>query len=157
MFFGVFFPTSILLPSGLKQHDLDSKTCKLSFSFPSAGSIWFWASVTMYSFKVAPAWTTWAFPKKRETASIRWQNHRQYCYNSYVCLATEACISYIKNSLKQFLLKGSTNFQRRKNTRSTLSYNPTSCGHPTTNAWCRRPEHQLDHNIIPAAHKLPFP
>lgn len=45
-----------------KQHDLDSKTYKLSFSFPSAGSICFWVSVTMYSFSAAPAWNNMSVP-----------------------------------------------------------------------------------------------
>lgn len=42
------FPPEMLLPKGLKQHKLDSKTSQLGFSFSSPGAICLQVSMVLY-------------------------------------------------------------------------------------------------------------
>lgn len=116
------FPPEMLLPKGLKQHDLDSKTSQLSLSFSSAGAICPWVSTALYvllllcvCMQQLPMFLVRPLPKKKDMESMCWWSIDNICYIFYFCLTTKKfCISYIKNSLKQSLLDGFVNFQERQ-------------------------------------------
>lgn len=131
------FPPKMLLPKGPKQHDLDSKTSQLSFSFSSAGAICLWVCMALYVLLLLcgcmpqlPMFLVRPLPKKRDMGSMHWWSVDNICYIFYFCLTTKNfCISYIKNALKQSLSDGFGNFQGRQKFRYMESYNQISCIH----------------------------
>ena len=129
------FPPEMQLPKGLKQHDLDSKTSQLSFS--SAGAICLRVSTALcvllllcVCIQQLPMFPVWPPPKKRDMGRRCWWSIDNIYYVFYFCLTSKNfCISYIKNSLKQSLSDGFSNFQGRQKFRHMASYNQISCTH----------------------------